>query len=254
MLLNSDCHVKLCDFGLCRSVAEKTDAVGPKPVLTDYVATRWYRAPEILLGSPQYTKAVDMWAVGCILGEMLTARPVFPGSSTMNQLEKIIELTGKPGADEISKISEYAMTMLETMPDAPFPKSADDFQKHFPNEHGVTFAKEAIDYLMKSLALLPAQRISAIDSLNHPYVADFHNVDDEPSSEGPILINIDDNTKLTHTDYRDRLYHEISKRKKEARRREQQRQRESEEGGELAAADGGDGGDALPAEGPPGEA
>ena len=233
VLLNSDCHVKLCDFGLCRSVAEKSDAVGPKPVLTDYVATRWYRAPEILLGSPQYTKAVDMWAVGCILGEMLTAKPVFPGASTMNQLEKIIELTGKPPEDEISKISEYAATMLETMNnEAPFPKSADDFQKHFPNEHGVTFAKEAIDYLMKSLALLPAQRISAIDSLNHPYVTDFHNVDDEPSSEGPILINIDDNTKLTHTDYRDRLYHEISKRKKEARRREQQRQRESEEGGE----------------------
>jgi mitogen-activated protein kinase 15 len=106
LLLNSDCHVKLCDFGLCRSVAEKMDVVGPKPVLTDYVATRWYRAPEILLGSPQYTKAVDMWAVGCILGEMLTARPVFPGSSTMNQLEKIIELTGKPPAEDISKISE----------------------------------------------------------------------------------------------------------------------------------------------------
>jgi mitogen-activated protein kinase 15 len=70
LLLNSDCHVKLCDFGLCRSVAEKMDVVGPKPVLTDYVATRWYRAPEILLGSPQYTKAVDMWAVGCILGEV----------------------------------------------------------------------------------------------------------------------------------------------------------------------------------------
>ena len=128
VLLNSDCHVKLCDFGLCRSVAE---TAGPSPVLTDYVATRWYRAPEasiyradglgffsssifslvpvsmtaggwrnqtelrpppsrqILLGSPQYTKAVDMWAVGCILGEMLTAKPVFPGTSTMNQLEKV---------------------------------------------------------------------------------------------------------------------------------------------------------------------
>ena len=113
--------------------------------------------------------------------------------------------------------------VLETMPDAAYPKSADDFQKHFPNEHGVSFAKEAIDYLMarracpwplswnhalscapvfaralvqKSLALLPAQRISAIESLNHAYVADFHNTDDEPSSDGPILINIDDNTKV----------------------------------------------------------
>lgn len=70
MLLNSDCHVKLCDFGLCRSVVE-SKATTTAPVLTDYVATRWYRAPEILLGSTRYTKGVDMWAVGCILGEML---------------------------------------------------------------------------------------------------------------------------------------------------------------------------------------
>ena len=62
LLLNSDCHVKICDFGLCRSVAEASSVSAP--VLTDYVATRWYRAPEILLGSTRYTKGVDMWAVG----------------------------------------------------------------------------------------------------------------------------------------------------------------------------------------------
>ena len=94
LLLNSDCHVKLCDFGLCRSVAE---VEGPSPVLTDYVATRWYRAPEILLGSPVYTKGVDMWAVGCILGEMLNGKPIFPGTSTVNQLEKVLERVGARG-------------------------------------------------------------------------------------------------------------------------------------------------------------
>ena len=83
LLLNSDCHVKLCDFGLCRNIAE---TAGPQPHLTDYVATRWYRAPEILLGSPRYTKGVDIWAVGCILGEMLSGKPTFPGTSTMNQV------------------------------------------------------------------------------------------------------------------------------------------------------------------------
>ena len=93
LLLNSDCHAKLCDFGLCRSVSE---TAGPNPVLTDYVATRWYRAPEILLGSTRYTKAVDIWAVGCILGEQISGRPIFPGTSTMNQLEKIVELVGYP--------------------------------------------------------------------------------------------------------------------------------------------------------------
>lgn len=87
LLLNSDCHVKLCDFGLCRNIAE---TAGPQPHLTDYVATRWYRAPEILLGSPRYTKGVDMWAVGCILGEMLRGRPTFPGTSTMNQVGDVL--------------------------------------------------------------------------------------------------------------------------------------------------------------------
>ena len=57
--------------------------------LTDYVATRWYRAPEILLGCKRYTKGVDLWSLGCILGEMLIGKPLFPGSSTIDQIEKI---------------------------------------------------------------------------------------------------------------------------------------------------------------------
>jgi hypothetical protein len=64
LLLNSECAVKLADFGLARSVAQLEADEGPSPVLTDYVATRWYRAPEILLGSPKYTYGVDMWSAG----------------------------------------------------------------------------------------------------------------------------------------------------------------------------------------------
>ena len=65
LLLNSECLVKLADFGLARSVAQlQAGEGGPSPVLTDYVATRWYRAPEILLGSPHYTYGVDMWSAG----------------------------------------------------------------------------------------------------------------------------------------------------------------------------------------------
>ena len=64
LLLNSECFVKLADFGLARSVAQLKQEEGPSPILTDYVATRWYRAPEILLGSPHYTYGVDMWSSG----------------------------------------------------------------------------------------------------------------------------------------------------------------------------------------------
>jgi len=73
-------------------------------MMTDYVATRWYRAPEILLGANSYTFGVDTWAVGCILAEMLLGRPLFPGTSTINQLDKIIELTGYPDEEDLKAI------------------------------------------------------------------------------------------------------------------------------------------------------
>jgi len=83
ILLDSECHVKLADFGLARSVAFNEEE-GVEPVLTEYVATRWYRAPEILLGSKKYTKAIDMWSIGCILGELIVGKAIFPGTSTLN--------------------------------------------------------------------------------------------------------------------------------------------------------------------------
>lgn len=95
MLLNSDCLLKVADFGLARSFDYNEDEDTKSPVLTDYVATRWYRAPEILLGSTEYTTGVDIWSVGCILGELISCKPLFPGTSTMNQLDRILEVTGK---------------------------------------------------------------------------------------------------------------------------------------------------------------
>lgn len=131
ILLDSDCFVKLCDFGLARSLYQiQEDAVNP--ALTEYVATRWYRAPEILLGSTRYkdtkdfilidtqsqvlhyitfslilgalhifryTKGVDMWSIGCILGEMLLGKPLFPGTSTINQIEKIMSAIPHPSTE-----------------------------------------------------------------------------------------------------------------------------------------------------------
>lgn len=77
ILLDAECNVKVADFGLARSLI--TDQPDEGAILTEYVATRWYRAPEILLGSTKYSKAVDMWSVGCILGEMINGKAIFPG-------------------------------------------------------------------------------------------------------------------------------------------------------------------------------
>ena len=217
LLLNSDCHVKLCDFGLCRSVSTDTQGNGPSPVLTDYVATRWYRAPEILLGSTKYTKGVDIWSVGCIMGEMISDRPIFPGSSTMNQLERIISVTGKPSKADVESIkSPFALTMLESIP----PTQKTTLSEIFPKA-----AQDAIDLMEKCLVFNPDKRCSAAEALAHPYVSEFHNEDDEPDyPNGPIKISLDDNKKLTAADYRDKLYKEINDRRKAARRREQERQ------------------------------
>ena len=95
LLLNSDCHLKICDFGLARSLAVDRNDVKDN-VLTEEVATRWYRAPEVLLGSNFYDKSADIWSVGCILAEILIGKPIFPGNSTLNQLERILSFTGKP--------------------------------------------------------------------------------------------------------------------------------------------------------------
>merc|ERR1712176_196629 len=95
LLLNSNCCLKLGDFGLARSLDQSITEKGPSIVLTDYVATRWYRAPEIILGSRKYSKSVDMWSCGCILGELLKGKPLFPGSSM---------ITGKISAKDLESI------------------------------------------------------------------------------------------------------------------------------------------------------
>ena len=210
MLLNSDCLVKVCDFGLARSVAA-IEKGGQNVVLTDYVATRWYRAPEILLGSTKYGKAVDMWSLGCILGEMLLGKPMFPGSSTMNQLDRILELTGKPSHDDIESIrSPFAVTMLESLPATKQRTWTEMFPMASP---------EALDFMQRLLQFNPTRRINVVEGLRHPYVRQFHREDDEvcfPSP--PIRIPLDDNQKFTVSEYRDRLYREIIRRKKEIRR------------------------------------
>ena len=208
VLLNSECLAKVCDLGLARSIAVKEE--GTAPVLTEYVATRWYRAPEILLGSQKYTKGVDMWSLGCILGELLLGKPIFPGTSTLNQLDRILELTGRPSPEDIEAIqSSLAGTMLEALPQT----KTKPLHEFFP-----TASDEALDLLKNLLRFNPNKRFTAEQALEHPYVSEFHNIDDEPSCERVIEIAIDDNTKFSIREYRDKLYQEIMKKKKEQRK------------------------------------
>jgi len=210
LLLNSECFLKVADFGLARSIAALENDSEVSPILTDYVATRWYRAPEILLGSTKYTKGVDIWSIGCILGELIGGKPMFPGTSTMNQLEKIIEVTGKPSQDDIDAIkSPFASTMLEGLPQNE-PKSLSNI---FP-----LASPEALDVLRQMLHFNPSKRITAEKALEHPYVAQFHNPAEEPTCEKELRISIDDDHKYSISEYRNQLYMDIIAKRKEKRR------------------------------------
>jgi len=203
LLLNSECLCKIADFGLARSLEQQTDNV-----LTDYVATRWYRAPEILLGSTTYGKAVDMWSMGCIFGEMLSGKPLFTGSSTLNQLELVCEVMGFPKADEVEAMdSQFAKTMLDSLQP---PARVLGWKERIRGADDVS-----LDLLGKLMRYHPATRETAEQGLEHKYCEQFYDPASAtprsvvPVAPGAVSISIDDNDKKTTALYKAKLYESI---------------------------------------------
>jgi len=152
-----------------------------------------------------------MWSVGCILAELLLGKPVFPGTSTLNQLDRVMEVTGRPSTEDIESInSPLAPTMLESLP----PSKPRRLRDMFP-----TASDDALDMLRNLLQFNPGRRLSCEQALRHPYVAQFHNAEDEPVCTRRINIPIDDNQKFSIREYRNKLYSDIHRRKKELRKR-----------------------------------
>ncbi|KAJ7682985.1 mitogen-activated protein kinase [Mycena rosella] len=172
LLLNANCDLKVADFGLARSVKTAEPSGTETGFMTEYVATRWYRAPEIMLTFKQYTKAIDVWSVGCILAEMLSGKPLFPGRDYHHQLTLILDVLGTPTLDEF-----YAITTRRSrdyIRALPFRKRR-PFAQLFPNANPL-----AIDFLTKTLTFDPKKRITCEDALAHPYLEAYHDPDDEP--------------------------------------------------------------------------
>lgn len=96
ILINADCTLKLADFGLAKVFRSGVNV--SNTAITDYVTTRWYRAPEVLGGCSSYGAAIDMWAVGCIIVELFQRVPLFPGTDTNRQIELIVSSLGLPDA------------------------------------------------------------------------------------------------------------------------------------------------------------
>ena len=112
--INQDCTVKIIDFGLARVLKHRKNQ--KQVMMTDYIATRWYRAPEILLGTSNYGKPVDIWSLGCVIAELYMNQPIFPGTSTLNQITKILLVTGIPDEKSLVELgSPLSYNMMKTL-------------------------------------------------------------------------------------------------------------------------------------------
>lgn len=208
LLVNSECLIKIADFGLARSVCateEETD-----PIMTEYVATRWYRAPEIVLGSNRYTKSVDIWSVGCILAELINEKPLFPGKSTYNQIELILEVIGKPSQEDVESInSQNAHSILSSITT----KRKSLFASFFRDSNPIV-----LDFLKRCLEFNPEKRITVDEALAHEYVKAFRDEKEEIVCTQHVTIKINDNVKLSTKEYREALYNDIVQKKKDERK------------------------------------
>lgn len=173
LLVNANCDLKICDFGLARDISSAHTSTGELQ-LTEYVATRWYRAPEIMLSSKSYTKAVDMWSVGCTLYEMLRGEPLFPGKDYHHQMSLILDVLGTAAVEEIrTQCSQRALDYVRAMPwRQPRP-----WRTLLPDVR-----EEALDFLARTVAMDPRKRMTVEEALAHPFVAPYHDPSDEPTA------------------------------------------------------------------------
>ncbi|TKY54065.1 Mitogen-activated protein kinase 16 [Spatholobus suberectus] len=200
ILANADCKLKICDFGLARVAFNDT----PTAIFwTDYVATRWYRAPE-LCGSffSKYTPAIDIWSIGCIFAELLTGKPLFPGKNVVHQLDLMTDFLGTPSPEAIARVrNEKARRYLSSM----HKKKPAPFSQKFPNVDPL-----ALRVLERMLAFEPKDRPTAEEALADPYFKGLAKVEREPSAQPVTKLEFEfERRRITKEDVRELIYREI---------------------------------------------
>lgn len=178
VLINEDCTVKLCDFGMSRGLKDEDMQ------LTEYVVTRYYRAPEVMLSSHHYSKKIDVWSVGCTFAELLKKSFLFPGDNYINQVKMIIEVLGGQKDEDLNFISNSsAKSFVTQFKDTP----KKDFKEILCYDEN----PEAVDLIEKMLAFNPEKRFSIEDCLNHNYLKNIREGIDDPVFTGKINLEWD---------------------------------------------------------------
>ncbi|POM59923.1 CMGC/MAPK protein Kinase [Phytophthora palmivora] len=193
ILVNSDCDLKLCDFGLARGIQ------GMDSGLTEYVVTRWYRAPELLLSS-KYDKQMDVWAIGCILAEMLGRRPLFPGHDYLHQLKIIMDVVGSPSEDSLDFITNpKAKRFILRQPKKPKVPLSSVYPRATP---------QCLDLLEKMLVFDPRKRITIQEALTHPYLSLVRDRSVEKTCPTPFDFAFE-NTDLTKQKLQELIFEDV---------------------------------------------
>lgn len=208
LLVNKNCDLKVCDLGLGRGgIKEEDDEAADKKnqqanegsELTEYVITRWYRAPEVILCPSEYSKAVDVWSIGCILAELLGRKPLFPGEHYLDQVQRIISVLGTPTSEDLEFITntqarEFVMKISK--------HSKKKWDNLFPGASPL-----ALDLLSKMLVFNPNKRITIEECIAHEYFEGRHDPDDEPLCKEPFDWSFDD-IELTKENLQSMVYDE----------------------------------------------
>jgi mitogen-activated protein kinase 1/3 len=175
VLVNSDCYVKICDFGLARIITPKLENSG----LTQYAVTRGYRAPEVMLRCQSFvSKAIDMWSVGCIFAEMISNRPLFAGRHYLDELNNIVNIIGSPSPEDLLTVtredSKQHIQSLGRKPKRPLAQL-------FPYAEPV-----ALDLLDRMITFNSSKRITVEDALEHRFLHRYHDDANEPVALVPF--------------------------------------------------------------------
>jgi len=181
--------------------------------MTEYVVTRWYRAPEIMCSAHSYDCQIDVWATGCIFAELLMRTPIFPGEDYKQQLNLFFDVLGTPTEDDYPCISnEFALQYIRSLEKKP----KVNLMEYITAAIGPNAPPPnplAIDLLEKMLVFDPAKRITVVQALEHPYLASLHNPQIEIICKKPWIPTFEDelNQKLTVEALRGHFKREICK-------------------------------------------